>query len=257
MPTFRQRLQYRLESFSVHDTIDPAATWHGQLGAFDARLHRHRLQAVIDSPIHEAALARQRLEAILRDWETVALLTDGHELRFVYEGVAVGEPNGQWADLDRTGAEPGVLPVVDAIVRRHRPDYPPPDPAFRISPMVLSMLREIEAFRADVPTLPLVAQRILGILADSFDGDGESLSHGDHLRGAAQRLSIDDEVVTQLAGLSARATEAATPPGQIRYRGAEWQWMQEALTRLTLQAGRAGQGAPGTRLSMDAFVARL
>jgi hypothetical protein len=65
-------------------------------------------------------------------------------------------------------------------------------------------------------------------------------------------------VLDKVAELAARGhPAAATDDRPASYRGPEWQWLQEALARLTLQAGRAADGPPQTRLELDDFGTQL
>ena len=65
-------------------------------------------------------------------------------------------------------------------------------------------------------------------------------------------------MIAKAIELAAQDRAPAGPnTGPPSYRGPEWQWLQEALFRLTLQAGRAGDGPPESKLALGDFQTQL
>ena len=113
------------------------------------------------------------------------------EIRFRYEGSGPSESEDPDGALDTNGAEPALLPDVDAIVRRHRTDYLLRNPSFHVSDAVREMIDEIVAFRADASSLPEAAGNVLRILVRSF-ADGQGTVDRASLLAVAERLDVDE-----------------------------------------------------------------
>jgi hypothetical protein len=238
-------LRYRLESRNAYDTVAPAARWTGSLGAFDCSLADGTLEATA-STSGSVAEARASIEPFLRDWEQVAWLRDGFEGEFRYDGASVREPDSDdgW---DASGAEPALVPSPDLIVVCHRAAYPEPDPSFRRSELATSISDEIARFANGQARLEDAARESLQTLRSRF-GPGDADGWQDDL---AVRLNVEDAVLTVLDELAARPDVDQDSRGAPKYRGPEWQWMQEALRRLALQAGRTHSGPPTVRFAMN------
>lgn len=238
-------LHYRLESRNAYDVVDPAARWDGALGAFDCSLVANRLVAA-DSTSPTVATARAGIEPHLRDWEAVAWLRDSFEADFRYDGAANHAPDAGVFE-DRSGAETRLPADAGLIVVRHRSAYPAPDPSFRRTELVTSVIGEIQGFATGRAPLEEAVARILELLrsqfADAKPGDG----HAE----LADRLNVDDGILTTLHDLAKRPDVTQASRGAPKYRGPEWLWMQEAIRGLALQAGRAGGGPPPVRLAID------
>ncbi len=241
------QLHYRLESRNAYDAVDPAARWEGSLAAFDCSLVANRLVTTTSSswPIAET---RARIEPSLRDWELVAWLRDSFEGEFRYDG-AVIHASDAGDHEDATGAEAPLVPAADLIVVRRRAAYPEPDPSFRRSDLVTSVVGDIERFATGGARLEEATGGILETLRTHFAVANAGDWHAD----LAKHLNVEEAIVTTLHDLAARPDVPEGSRGAPKYRGPEWLWMQEAIRRLALQAGRVNGGPPPIRLAMDDF----
>ncbi len=138
--------------------------------------------------------------------------------------------------LDIYFGEPPAADNRERIVRSSNATYPPPDPDFRLTPPVERMLAIHGDFVSGATPLPQALAAVLELV----DADA---------------LNVDRGVVDAARELAERsAGPAGEPP---RYRGPEWQWMQEALRLLTLQQGRAANAAPTRALTLPDFRSEL
>jgi hypothetical protein len=238
-------LRYRIESRNAYDSVAPAANWRGSLGTIDGSLTSGILEATASTD-GSVAEARASIEPYLRDWEQVAWLRDGFEAEFRYDRASrrAADSDEEW---EASGAEPVLVPSSDLIVVRHRSAYPEPDPSFRGSELVTSLADGIARFEHGEARLEDVAGEILQTLRLQF-GAGNARSWPADL---AVRLNIEDAVVTTLDELAGRPDADQGSRGAPKYRGPEWQWMQEAIRRLALQAGRAHSGPTTARFTMN------
>jgi hypothetical protein len=176
------------------------------------------LKATSVEAIEPEEAARAALEPILRAWEAVAYLRDQHDVCFVADG-ADQPPHGFTA-----------MPDEDRILVRNNHAYPAPEPRFERAPLVDILLAVLRRFDADVPSLPQAVREVVGLV------EGKD-------------LGLADDVMSTLRELDGRVGS--------RYRGPEWQWMQEALRLVTLQAG-LGEAARRERpLTMADFASQL
>ena len=207
-------LRYRLGTHDRYDTFDSAPALDADVDGWHLALADGVLTATSVEAIDSEPAARTALEPILRAWEAVAYLRDQHDIYFVAEG----------DDAPTTGF--AATPDEDRILVRENDAYPAPDPAFERTPEVDSLLAILRRFEGDAPSLPQAVRDVVGIV-----GNGD--------------FGIDDDVMATLRDLAEL--------DQSRFRGPEWQWMQEALRLVTLQVGRRGSG----RLSMSDFASQL
>jgi hypothetical protein len=242
-------LLYRLESRNRHDSFDGAVPWHGRLDGWTCTLEHGHLEASADRPFRDVAAARATLEPLLRDWEAAAFLQGLYEIRFRFEGTRPNEGSNE-VSVEGSQEEPrqSNWPDEHSIVRRLNAAYPEPDVSFSRTPLVDGMLEEIAVFRRGEKPLPSVAQSLISDLTATV-GDPRTL---------IAAFNIEAEVIERLRELANRGDPPLQPHELIQaYRGPEWQWMQEALMRLTLQAGRTKAGDPPTQLTMQQFRTRL
>lgn len=248
------RLFYRFESANVFDTVDPAAVWEGTLGLFPCALHGYRLRASVPPDLGDAATARGALEPLLRDWEALAFLAEDYEFVFAFEGSEI-----EGSGLDTREAASATQPSPDGIFRRHSRFHPRPDASFRRSTKVDAMLEGIHRYRRDAVELPGAGRAMLALLTgrEAVLG-GAAPEPAPDWPGIARALRVDEGILTTLAELSRRtAPGASAEEVGTTYRGPEWQWMQEVLSRLTLQLGRSEQGPPPLQLSMHSLATAL
>ena len=210
-------LRYRFGSHDRYDTFDMAPGLEAHLDGWHAVLDGGVLTATSVEAIDSDAAARAALEPILRAWEAVAYLRDQHDVYFVPEGDPA--PSRGFA----------ATPDEDRILVRSNDAYPAPDPAFERTAVVDSLLSILRRFEADAPSLAQQVREVVEIV-----GDGD--------------YGIDNDVMATLRDLAER--------DQSRFRGPEWQWMQEALRLVTLQAGRQNASA-APRLSASDFRSEL
>lgn len=247
-------LYYRFESANVFDTVDPAAVWEGALGLFPCMLHGYRLSASVPPDLGDAATARGALEPLLRDWEALAFLAEDYEFVFAFEGSKI-----EGSGLDTREAASARQPSPDGIFRRHSRFHPRPDASFHRSTKVDAMLEEIHRYRRDAVELPGAGRAILALLTGRRAVPGDAAPEpAPDWPGIARALRVDEGILTTLAELSGRtAPGASAEEVGTAYRGPEWQWMQEVLSRLTLQLGRSDQGPPPLHLSMHSLATAL
>jgi hypothetical protein len=250
------RLYYRLESASPWDTFDSGASWQGRLGAFEGELQAGRLSLTTGEAVTPLD-ARASVEPLLRDWESSAWLDGGYEFRFIFDGVASSDARMDGSGQEGVVAEPSPLPPPDAILRRINLEYPFYDSSFRRSPLLESMLTQIQHFHAQEAPLTETLQNVLRILRERFaPGDAGTTSElaGEHVSVISRALNTDREVISTAAELAWRTAPAAKVDQRVPFRGPEWQWMQQVLRRLALQAGRAHEAQPPERLTMGDLV---
>ena len=234
-------LEYRLLSLNRYDTFEHAPPWRGVLDSWNCVLAGDRLVAQTDRPFASAELARADLEPRLSAWQAVAYLNGQYEITFRFDGGAPAEGAQEPADPDGE----------DRIYRRTNDGYPPPDPSFTRTELVEQLLDDIGRFRRGEESLPAVAAVALRRLRTLANGS-------DSVTSLAAALNVEPDVIAKAIELAAQDRGPITPgDGPPAYRGPEWQWLQEALPRLTLQAGRASDGPPAKRLTMDDFATRL
>lgn len=225
-------LSYRFGSLNPHDEFGSARPWQGELGPWRAVLDRGRLEAASDERFASQSAARSSLETHLRAWEAVAFLRDQHEIFFAPGGVDSPAAGGFYERRER-------------IFRRANTVYPEPDPSFSRTALVDRLLDVIRSFFAGSIALPVAVDELLAAL-------GASLAEGESGHSAiAASFNIEPAVVEKLAELAGRARSSHA--GEPAYRGPEWQWMQEALRRVTLQAGRRTDRPPADALRMADF----
>lgn len=104
------------------------------------------------------------------------------------------------------------------------------------------LLEMVRAYRRSDIALPQAAAHVVDVLHQAS---------GEEAVAVAVAFNIAPAVLQKLADLTAR--DSASP-----YRGPEWQWLQEAVLRLALQAGRRSSDQPAAdELTMDSFRSRL
>ncbi len=211
-------LQYRFVSRDRFDTFDAAPPLQADVDGWHLVLADGVLTATSVEAIEPDAAAHAALEPILRAWETVAYLRDQHDISFVAEAAEL--PNDGFA----------TTPDEDRILVRNNAAYPAPEATFERTALVDSLLAVQRRFEADVPALPQ-AVRDLVALTEGLD------------------IGIDKTVMSTLKELAER--------DQSRYRGPEWQWLQEALRLVTLQAGRREATRRARPLTMADFASEL
>jgi hypothetical protein len=239
-------LEYQLKSRNRYDTFDQARPWRGALGGWDCLLADMRLEARSTDSFAEVAKARATLEPLLRAWEAKALLDGQYELEFRFE-------RGRTRDGSEEKARSGTSAdsAEDRIYRRANEEYPAPDPSFVRTPLVEQLLTEINDFRHAETTLPAAAAAVIDLLRTLAGGSAE-------LAAVAASINTDAAVIEKVAELAARGQPVPGPDDPPPfYRGPEWQWLQEALLRLTLQTGRAADGPPQSRLTLADFHTQL
>jgi hypothetical protein len=239
-------LHYGFVSLNAHDRFERAAAWRGELGAWKCELLDGRLQAAAGRGrgFLDVAAARQDLDLLLRDWETFAFLDDQYRVAFIFERAAVTMGDNE---VEQGAPDPRPPTEDDAIYRRDNDRYPAPDTSFSRTALVVELLDDIWRFRRGDAALPSVARSLLGKLADAAPGHDVSAAWNIEVRVA--------ETVTELVSRSDGPLNAGQ--AVAAYRGPEWQWLQEALRRLTIQAGRGRSGLPARALTLDDFSARL
>lgn len=236
-------LEYHLASLNRYDTFDQAPPWRGLLGAWEFLLSDMHLQARSGERFANVAQARASLEPLLRAWEAKAFLDGGYELTFRFDG----DPNEPTPGAEAEEA----FDSGDRIYRRANGAYPAPDPTFQRTPLVEHLLEQINRFRRGEMSLPAVAANVVHELRTMAGGSTDPGV-------VATALGTERRVLDKVAELAARGQPAAaTDDRPASYRGPEWQWLQEALRRLTLQAGRAADGPPQTPLELDDFETQL
>lgn len=228
-------LNYDFGSANPHDIFDQARPWRGRLGSWECVLENGRLSATAVESFESKPAATASLEPMLQAWEAAAFLRDQHEIFF--------RPDRAAAD-----SEIADTPHRDYVFRRVNETYPAPDPTFTRTPLVKSLLEVIGRFMAGSIALP--------VAIGELDAALESAARDAGAGSVADAYSIDQQAVETLAELAQRRAAAAAE-GQAVYRGPEWQWMQEALRLMTLQAGRRTTKPPAGRLSMEDFKTRL
>jgi hypothetical protein len=230
----RITLSYDFGSVNAHDTFDVAQPWRGRLGSWDGTLDNGRLSATTADSFESETEARASLEPILRAWEAAAYLVDQHEIWFRAAG---SEPGGEASGFSNR----------EHVFRRLNESYPGPDLSFTRTPLVERLLDLIRAYTAGSLELPIAAGELLSALDSAPREEGASI---------ADAYNIDPAVIETLTEMAARHADSQAT-GQAAYRGPEWQWMQEALRLLTLQAGRRTSEPPAARLAMEDFRTRL
>ena len=217
-------LTYRLVSDNPYDTFEEATPWSGQLEGWQLTLQDGILRATSESEEGSESGGRAAIEPVLNAWAAAAYLRDLYELRFVPDG-----------------SEPPPAPPYgrDRIFRRINKSYPTPEPSVRLTPTAERLVRLSQAFTSGLAELPATFVEAAGVLATAAQEAGGSV---------ADVYNVDKEVVDVIDDLKGRDGS---------YRGPEWQWMQEALRLMTLQAGKRTDSAPGDRLHMDDFRSHL
>ena len=240
------RLTYSLRSRNPHDTFEEAE-WRGSLGRWAMQLSNGRLEAIASQPIPEGAKARNALEPLLRAWEAVAFLQGHYDIEFRHDESEGAQPPDR-PSSDPVGSQ-SLMPHEDHIFRRSNSTYPAPDASFTRTPLVEQLLLEIAAFRSRQKSLPDVVHAILAAMASAAEGSVDDI---------ASVYNVAPEVIETLSDVADRPQTVDGPASMLRrYRGVEWQWMQEAIKLLTLQAGRAAAGRPVNQLNMDDFGTKL
>jgi hypothetical protein len=219
-------VRYRLVSRNPYDTFADDAEWRGRLGQWDVHLRNGELEA---TPTEQAEVAE--LEAHLRDWAAAAYLSGRYDIYFRPAEEGEQEP------ADETDEA--------ALYRRQSADYPAPDEEFVLTSLADELVGLIGRYRAGEVSLPTAGRLLLDRLEAAATGP------------ASTAFNVDPRVIDTLAELTGRAEPAADGRRAASYRGPEWQWMQEALRRLALQAGRASRGRPVQGLALDDFEAEL
>ncbi len=144
--------------------------------------------------------------------------------------------------------EPAGTDGEDRIYRRTNDAYPAPDPTFTRTELVDQLLDDISRFRRGEESLPAAAAAALRRLRALANGN-------DSVTSLAASLNVEPDVIAKAIELAAQdRAPAGASGGPPSYRGPEWQWLQEALFRLTLQAGRAGDGPPQSKLAQGDFA---
>ena len=228
-------LTYLFQSLNPYDTFDDATAWEGQLGAWRCILDKGRLQAIANS--FNGEVPSDTLEPMLRSWEAVAYLREQHEIAFIRSDPAPRGAVGAGADSDS----------LDRIYVRRNDSYPQPDDSFSLNPTVSRLLDVIGSYRRMRLDLVTALRELLATLGQAAGRDLDAIQ---------AEYNIDDRVLSVIRELADRAgsPDGTTPP---RYRGPEWQWMQEALRLVTLQAGRRSAEPPATRLVLEDFQTDL
>lgn len=228
------KLAYDFGSVNPHDTFAAARPWRGRLGSWECVLENGRLSATALDSFESEPAARASLEPLLRAWETAAYLMDQHEIFFRGDSEAEAGDEAGFANREH-------------VFRRVNEAYPAPDPSFTRTPLVEHLLDLTRGFRAGPLTLPAAMGELVAALTSGAREAGASI---------ADAYNIAAPVVETITELAARTPDA--PAGdRPAYRGPEWQWMQEALRLVTLQAGRRTSEPPGARLAMEDFKTRL
>jgi hypothetical protein len=237
-------LAYALDSRNRYDMFDDAAPWRGTLGEWQATLDACRLEASTEQPFTEARAALADLEPMLRAWETVAFLRDQHEISFRL----IGGRMADGTEVVPAASSAAVVPDENEIYRRSNVEYPAPDETFARTALVDDLLALIWRFRHGELALPSVATAVLHALAAGAPGaDG----------GIAAAYNVEPRLVEVFTELAGRGHPPVADQPPAAYRGPEWQWMQEAIRLLTLQAGRRTSGSPAIRLGLEQFRGRL
>jgi hypothetical protein len=217
-------LTYEFVSVNPYDTFGEATLWTGNMGSWRVVLNDGKLSATSAEQFASESAARGALEPLLRAWATVAYLRDQHEVTF--------EPVG----AQRSPTPPAVR---DRIFRRANSEFPRPDPEFALTSTTERLVELIRGFTSGTAELPATLGELAETLERSAQQAGESM-------GTA--YNIEDGVLETVKELVER---------DGIYRGPEWQWMQEALRVLTLQAGRRTSTPPSARLRMTDFRTQL
>lgn len=211
--------RYELRSSNPHETFPATDAWQESIAGW---------QVAFDGGT--VVVSGADAERLLRAWQLAAFLCDQHEIEFA------------------PGPVGPLFPGREQVYRRVNTAYPRPDAEFRAAQLVEDLFALLARFVTGTADAVTTAAALLKQLEAAAGGAGADV---------AGAFNLEPALLARLHALLERRTDEVAEPHTL-YRGPEWQWLQEVMRLLVLQAGRRGDGEPPrTQLTMTSLVSRL
>lgn len=237
-------LSYDFVLQDTHHDFGSSEPWAGQLGDFDCRLEKGRLQATPQQHYVDVEPAREDLEPYLHAWELDSELEHGLRFRFRFSSAKVvdRDPTPGSASVAAQGVATLTLVGGGKVQIGHsRYPAPPVQPVAR-SPLVDELMGWIWEMRTGHRLL-VIAYLVLTRLEFEYGGRGE----------AASALNVTRSVLETLGRLGVKndPTERRKVKGPISpLSPAEKEWIRAVLLRLVHQAAEVAAGAQPPAVTM-------